>query len=193
MWHLDGLLDAITGETLAAALESAMPKPSDGDNRTVPQRRHDALHDIAFESLSNEDRPDVGGERTHVTMIIDATTGLAYTRHMNYVSTVTRDMLLCDCIMTAVHIQPTGEPFEVGTPTSSIPKKNRRAVQTRDNCCRFPGCNRPVRWTDRCDGGTRGCPPWDTPLNTAMTVERMNSATSSRCVAFITATPTAKT
>jgi Domain of unknown function (DUF222)/HNH endonuclease len=160
MWHLDGLLDSITGGTLAAALESAMPKPCEGDNRTVTQRRHDALGDVAFESLSGEDRPDIGGERTHVTMIIDAATGLAYTRHMNYVSTVTRDMLLCDCIMTVVHIKPTGEPFEVGTPTSSIPKKNRRAVQTRDECCRFPGCNRPVRWTDihhiryRDDGGT---------------------------------------
>jgi Domain of unknown function (DUF222)/HNH endonuclease len=160
MWHLNGLLDSVTGETLAAALESAMPKPGEGDNRSVTQRRHDALHDIAFESLSDEDRPDVGGERTHVTMIIDASTGLAYTRNMNYVSTVTRDMLLCDCIMTVVRIKPTGEPFEVGTPTSSIPKKNRRAVQTRDNCCRYPGCNRPVRWTDihhikyRDDGGT---------------------------------------
>ncbi len=181
MWHLDGLLDAITGETLASALESEMPKLSDTDNRTITQRRHDALHDLAFGSLTNEDRPDVGGERTHVTVIIDATTGLAHTRHMNYISTVTRDLLLCDCIMTTVRIKPSGEPFDIGTPTSTVPKRIVERFKPATCAADSPAV------ADQSNGRT------STTSNTAKTAEPTKSATSCRCADSTTATPTAKT
>jgi hypothetical protein len=148
MWHLDGLLDPLGGETLRTALEVATAKPSEGDNRTPTQRRHDALTDIALESLANSERPLVGGERPHVTVIVDAASGIAHTSQMLPISSCTRDMLLCDCVTTSVWLSANGTPFDVGTPTSSIPMRNRRAVLARDKCCRMPGCDRPARWTD---------------------------------------------
>jgi hypothetical protein len=57
-------------------------------------------------------------------------------------------------------LKANGVPFDVGTPTSEIPVRNRRAVKARDGGCRFPGCGHPSRWTDlhhlkhREDGGT---------------------------------------
>ncbi len=96
MWILNGLLDTLGGEALSKALEAAMPKPCDGDNRTPAQRRHDALVDIAHESLANEGRMHVGGERPHVTVTVDAKSGIAHTSQMVRLSSFTRDMLLCD-------------------------------------------------------------------------------------------------
>jgi Domain of unknown function (DUF222)/HNH endonuclease len=148
MWHLNGLLDPLSGETLRTALEAATAKPGEGDNRTLAQRRHDALNDIALESLANSERPTVGGERPHVTVIVDAASGIAHTSQMLPISSFTRDLLLCDCVTTSVWLGANGTPFDVGTPTSSIPIRNRRAVLARDKCCRMPGCDRPARWTD---------------------------------------------
>ena len=148
MWILNGLLDALGGEALSKALEAAMPKPCEGDNRTPAQRRHDALVDIAHESLANEDRLTVGGERPHVTVTVDAKSGIAHTSQMVRLSSFTRDMLLCDCVTTSVWLSADGSPFDVGTPTSEVPARNRRAVMVRDHWCRFPGCGRPARWTD---------------------------------------------
>ncbi len=148
MWILNGLLDALGGEALSKALEAAMPKPCEGDNRTPAQRRHDALIDIAHESLANEGRVNVGGERPHVTVTVDAKSGIAHTSQMVRLSSFTRDMLLCDCVTTSVWLSADGTPFDVGTPTSEVPARNRRAVMVRDQSCRFPGCDRPARWTD---------------------------------------------
>ena len=160
MWILNGLLDPLGGEALSKALEAAMPKPCEGDNRTPAQRRHDALIDIAHESLANEGRMVVGGERPHVTVTVDAGSGIAHTSQMVRLSSFTRDMLLCDCVTTSVWLSADGTPFDVGTPTSVVPARNRRAVLARDLCCRYPGCHRPARWTDvhhvkeRSNGGT---------------------------------------
>jgi hypothetical protein len=160
MWHAEGLLDSLTGANLNAALEAAMPGLCPDDVRTIAQKRHDALNDIALESLANEGRGEVGGERHHVTILLDPATGMAQLERGLFLSTVTRDVVLCDCIATSVWLTPTGEPFNVGTPTSSIPKKTRRAAAARDRGCRYPGCCRPTRWTDihhftaRADGGT---------------------------------------
>jgi Domain of unknown function (DUF222) len=148
MWILNGLLDPLGGEALSKALEAAMPKPCEGDNRTPAQRRHDALVDIAHESLANEDRMVVGGERPHVTITVDARSGIAHTSQLIRLSSFTRDMLLCDCVITSVWLSADGTPFDVGTPTSEVPIRNRRAVLVRDQCCRFPGCSRLARWTD---------------------------------------------
>ena len=148
MWFLNGQLDALGGEALSMALEAAMPKPAKGDNRTPAQRRHDALVDIANESLANEDRSEVGGERPHGMVTIDAASGIAYTSQMYRLSSFTRDMLLCDCVTTSVWLDAKGVPFDVGTPDSAVPMRNRRAVLARDQRCRAPGCWRPARWTD---------------------------------------------
>jgi Domain of unknown function (DUF222)/HNH endonuclease len=148
MWHAEGLLDPLTGANLEAALNIAMPKPSPDDNRTVAQKRHDAINDIALEIIGNKNPSDTSGERTHVTVYVDAASGLAHLDQRIYLASTTRDMLLCDCITTSVWLKKNGNPFDVGTPESEIPTRNRRAVKARDRGCRFPGCGRSSRWTD---------------------------------------------
>ncbi len=148
MWHAEGLLEPLTGSNLNAALNLAMPKASPDDNRTITQKRHDALNDIALEIIGNKNVSDTNGERAHVTVYIDAASGIAHLDQRIYLASTTRDMLLCDCVTTSVWLKPNGAPFDVGTPTTDIPTRNRRAVKARDHGCRFPGCGRSSRWTD---------------------------------------------
>ena len=98
MWHIEGLLEALTSAAVSAALESVTAKPTADDPRSVTQRRHDALNDIALEILGNEGRSDVHGARPHVTVFVDAKSGLAHLDQRIYLSSVTRDMVLCDSV-----------------------------------------------------------------------------------------------
>jgi hypothetical protein len=147
MWNLNALLDTLSGETLHAAITAALPKLTKDETRTLSQLRHDALTDIATESLASADRQDVGNERPNVNLIIHVEDGSAHTPNMVYLSSFARDMVLCDATSTPIKVNSlTGQPFDVGTPQSAIPVRNRKAVLTRDRCCRIGGCNRAPRW-----------------------------------------------
>lgn len=78
MVRLDGELDRESGEPLLTALQAAMDTDArtDGDLavRTPAQRRADALVHIARHFLNSSDRPSVGGERPHITLITDMDT-----------------------------------------------------------------------------------------------------------------------
>jgi Domain of unknown function (DUF222) len=148
MWTLNGLLDSATGQVIEAAIEAAMATPTVGDTRNFGQYRHDALADICHETLASDDRPVTGGQRPQVSIIIiNNTDGTAHTPNNWYISKLDRDMILCDCITTAIKTC-NGIVFDIGTPKSQIPTRNRKATITRDRCCRYPGCDRPARWSD---------------------------------------------
>jgi Domain of unknown function (DUF222)/HNH endonuclease len=148
MWSLNGLLDPETGQAVEAAVEAALARRScDDDDRTFAQRRHDALGDVARASLSAESRTGGSGQRAQISLILNHADGTAHTSNQYYVSSFTRDMMMCDSVITAISCR-NGVPFDVGTPDSDIPQRNRRAVIARDRCCRYPGCDRPAHWSD---------------------------------------------
>ena len=47
--------------------------------------------------------------------------------------------LACDASVVRI-LERDGRPLSVGRRTRSIPPALRRALQSRDRCCRFPGC-----------------------------------------------------
>lgn len=157
---LRGTLDELTAEAMDAVLDSIMTKPSPDDPRTPGQRRHDAFSEFLHDYLRRTDRPDVAGDRPHVTVTITSETGVATTTSGTVLPSFLRDTVCCDAMVTTVWLNSTGVPFDVGTPTSSIPIRNRRAAIARDRHCRYPGCARPARWGDvhhnqhRCRQGT---------------------------------------
>jgi hypothetical protein len=148
-WKLDGILEPLAGETLAAALTAVMPsKRLPDDDRTIVQKRHDALHDIANEILGNEDLSEVHGSRPNVTVIVNGENGNTTTSSGTVLPRWVRDAMCFDATFTAVFLSGKGVPFDVGTPISGIPMRNRRAVLARDRHCRYPGCEHPPRWCD---------------------------------------------
>ncbi len=150
MWRIDGLLDPVAGETVATALAAAMPTPSAEDTRAVGQRRADTLTAICAASLANTDRPMVGNERPNVNIVFHAADSSAHTRGNWFLRVWQIQQVMCDATITAVAATLTGIPFDVGTPLTAIPVRNRKAVVIRDQGCRYPGCGHPPhRVTER--------------------------------------------
>ena len=125
-----------------------------GDSRSARQRRHDAMRDLARHRLDAGDLPTSGCQRPHLTVTADVKVlagkapGAGLLDWDQLVSAETVRRLACDCSVTPMVVGPQGEPLSVGRARRAIPAPMRRAIMQRDRHCRFPGCDRPVAWTD---------------------------------------------
>ncbi len=61
LFKLDGQLDAEGGAALKTALDALMTPPSNDDTRNAPERRADALVELAWRQLDGGALPQVGG------------------------------------------------------------------------------------------------------------------------------------
>jgi len=157
MVRVDGDLDPEAGETLLTALRAVMDAGSrngSDDDRTPPQCRADALHEICRQWLNLADRPTVAGERPHVTVTVDvpalagASSGAGDLDHVGAVDVTVARQLSCDASVMRVVMAGRSQPLDVGRRTPIVPPAVRRAVILRDRVCRFPGCDRPHTWCD---------------------------------------------
>ena len=164
--------DALSGEELSQALDP-LCKPvlqPDGtqDPRSVGQRRADAHAQIIRAYLAGRDRPTVsGGVLPHVTMIVPIEpTGAGRPAHPDAsrvaslgftgpVSSATVGLVVCEAAMRRVVMDPDSAPLDVGRDHRLVTAGLRRALEARDRGCAFPGCGRPVSWTD-----AHHCTPW---------------------------------
>ncbi|MDP8954820.1 MAG: 13E12 repeat family protein [Actinomycetota bacterium] len=70
-WHLDGGLDALSGEILHTALALAKSPDAEGEpSRSPGERRADALVDICSFFLENHEHPAGSRHRPHVNVIV---------------------------------------------------------------------------------------------------------------------------
>jgi hypothetical protein len=151
---LNGSLDAEGGAILRMALAAVEGKPSSDDERSPRQRRADALVDMARHRLDVGDLPTSGCQRPHLTVCADLETlagqpaGAGCLNWEQLVPAETVRRLACDCSVTAIVTGAEGEPLSVGRARRTIPAPMRRAIMQRDKHCRFPGCDRPVWWSD---------------------------------------------
>jgi Domain of unknown function (DUF222) len=151
---LNGTLDPEGGAILRAALAAVEGKPVAGDQRTARQRRADAMVDLGRHRLDVGDLPTTGCQRPHLIITADleslagkpAGAGLLNWEQLVPAETVRR--LACDCSVTPMVVGSDGEPLSVGRARRTVPAPMRRAIMRRDKHCRFPGCDRPVAWTD---------------------------------------------
>jgi hypothetical protein len=56
--------------------------------------------------------------------------------------------LACDSVLTLATVAGNGAPLSIGRASRTIPAAIRTALGVRDGGCRFPGCDRPLAWTD---------------------------------------------
>jgi hypothetical protein len=105
------------------------------------QRAADALVELA--SLSLQADPDP--ERATVVIHVDAATGEGTDPDGTILSPEVIDRLLCDAHVAPL-VERDGRPVGIGRRSRQIPHWLRRALDTRDRTCRFPGCWR-TRWT----------------------------------------------
>ena len=150
--RLDGLLDAEGGATVRAALAGFM-KPTKDDDRTHGQRCADAFVEVC--RLGSGSKRDSSGPRPQLIIraSLDTLAGIpgASAGELEGGGTVPTETVqrhACDSAL----VRMTGRTeldHELNHATRTLPASIRRALETRDRHCVWPGCGRPLSW---CDG-----------------------------------------
>ena len=155
MRRVDGWLTQLAGEAFEAALSEHLPPPAPDDPRSMRQRRHDALEEMANCHLTHENDTDVGGERPQIQLLTDLAglQGLAGGTHetLNTGSIVDVEAIrltACDSSICRIVFGPDSEVLNVGRKTRVWTVAQRRAIIARDRTCTWKGCERPAPWAD---------------------------------------------
>ncbi|MEX7471372.1 DUF222 domain-containing protein [Mycobacterium adipatum] len=145
-------LDILTGEELLAALDPLcrpVPLPDGSpDPRPAGRRRADAFGQILRTYLSSSGRPTSGGVLPHVTLIRPTTAGVDCLGFGGPITTSTAELIVCDSTLTAVTVDHSGAPLDVGRSERLFTPAIRKGLAVRDGGCAHPGCGRPVSWCD---------------------------------------------
>ena len=144
---------------------------SSGDDQTVGMRDADALVDILGFFNANHAKAGTPRHRPHIELHLNTLTGdeadptnltglhgvflnsvniyirkHAFTKRGKLLSECATNQHLCDCVIHRV-LHRGSAILDYGRATRTIPHNLFRAVACRDGGCRFPGCDRPVNWT----------------------------------------------
>jgi hypothetical protein len=150
--RLSGVLGAEDAATVHAALHP-LCRPLPEDDRTIGQRRADALVEVCRLALRTTQLPDDGGEppQLAVTVAYQPLTralGTAVTETGERLPAVTVRRLACDARILPAVLGSAGQILDVGRARRLATGPLRRALHIRDRGCAFPDCERPPRWTD---------------------------------------------
>ncbi|TME53164.1 MAG: DUF222 domain-containing protein [Chloroflexi bacterium] len=154
MHAIDGVLDPATGAAFRTALESLAQWRGEGDTRNHGQRMADALGELLDHHMNEGRLPRQNGVRPHVTLTttLEGLKGevgfpAAELEGGVLIGGKTVERLACDCTMSRVLLADS-MVIDVGRATRTIAPATRRALQKRDRHCRWPGCDRPIGWTN---------------------------------------------
>jgi hypothetical protein len=158
---MNGAFPSTEGATVIAALDSLAPPDAvdvpDGP-RSLSQRRHDALVDLATAHLKG-DKPsgtaaviNVVADLNTVTRPTSSDTDLAAARcDLDRVGPIGRDTIArlgCDGSFSRIVMDGPSVVLDMGRRTRLATPSQRRAVAIRDRHCVFDGCDRPADWCD---------------------------------------------
>ena len=139
---------------LEKAVRTAITYEGEGDQRSLVERQGDALHDVAAFFNKHHDGDGTARHLPHVTISADLSTITTTTPEGinddtgRPMSSSCTDTYLCDCVIHVILRNADGTPAQFGREFRTVPNVLRRQVAARDGGCRFPGCDRPVRFTD---------------------------------------------
>jgi hypothetical protein len=148
---LDAAREALYQRARVRAMEatdvSAETSVPVDETPTMEQQQADALALLAETALHHGLDPGAPGERYQVVVHVDAPV-LADPDHPGQsvlddgvrVSAETSQRLACDASRVVMRHDAEGRLLEISARTRTIPPALRRALQYRDQHCRFPGC-----------------------------------------------------
>jgi len=134
------------------AAETALPPPdvsAETASEPIQSRaasRADALALMAEGFLASDQQAFSGGDRQQIVVHVDAQTlrhghaGRCELEEGPGIAAETARRLACDASLVVLIENEQGEPLNVGRKTRTIPPALRRALRSRDQGCRFPGC-----------------------------------------------------
>ena len=147
-------LNEAAGTEFDKAIQTALTHLGKGETRTTAERQGDALFDIAAFFNKNHAVSERPRNLPNVTLSADVST--VVTERPEGVNVDTQrpmspactDTYLCDCRIHVILRDADGAPLGFGRTTRSVPSRLFKQIAARDGCCRYPGCDRPVKWTD---------------------------------------------
>ncbi|HEU5152189.1 MAG TPA: DUF222 domain-containing protein [Iamia sp.] len=151
--RLDANLEPEAYHAVEAALRLAMGTKADDDDRSLPQRRHDALAEVATHYLDHQSDKVGGRHRPHlnVTIGLDALTdgrGQGSFDDGTPITAADARRLACDANVHRVITRSDGSVLDYGRATRTVSAALFTVLALRDHGCRFPGCDRTVHRTD---------------------------------------------
>lgn len=157
-------VDARTAPRREVTFTEESESPQLRDDRTLPQRRLDALVSIARESVGNDHGQLAGTAVTlSVTMSLEAlTSGLGEALIVGVdepISAATARRLACDALIIPIVLGGESVPLDLGTSQRLFSEAQRRALAVRDLGCVF-NCGAPPGWCEvaHLDGWAGGGP-----------------------------------
>ncbi|HEY2992011.1 MAG TPA: DUF222 domain-containing protein [Methylomirabilota bacterium] len=121
-----------------------------GDRPLHGQQQADALGMIAEAALAHDLDPGPSGDRYQVVLHVDAPVladpdqpGQSVLEDGQHVPAGTSQRLACDASRVVMAHDAEGRTVEISARTRTVPPALRRALQHRDQGCRFPGCGLP--------------------------------------------------
>ncbi len=149
-----GYLPALGGAALIKALETAVQAlppvhieaRSSASPANFPTRRADALALIAEQFLERGAQELSTADRYQVVVHVDEQTlrenapGRCEVEQGPSLPAETVRRIACDASLIRITENEQGEVLDVGRKTRTLPAALRRALSTRDEGCRFPGC-----------------------------------------------------
>src|SRR3984893_5572076 len=138
---ISGQLDPVGGAALLSVIVPLARKSGTHDDRDLEQRQGGALGELASGGGSQA--------QIQVTSSIETLVGLAGSpaAEMEFslpVSSKTIERLACDSRIARVLLNSESLVIDVGRSKRVVSEPGRRALNARDGCCRWPGCDRPA-------------------------------------------------
>jgi len=151
---ISGQLDPIGGAAVRTALEPLARPMGESDDRCLERRQADAVVELAMHSLDAGLLPQHASQRPHlqVTTSLETLQGLpgspaADMEFSTPISSVTVQRLACDGNIARVVFGPDSVVVDVGRAARVVSGATRRALNARDQHCRWPGCERTASWS----------------------------------------------
>jgi Domain of unknown function (DUF222) len=170
MHAVDGVLDPVTGAAFRTALDSLSDRRGKDDNRNHGQRMADSLGELLNHVMDTGKLPRRHGVRPHITI---TTTLEGLKRELGSaaselqpgipISGKTVQRLACDGTLSRV-LKADSVVVDVGRATRAVSPAQWRALKARHTSCCWPGCDRPISWTNPhhidfwCFGGSNNLP-----------------------------------
>lgn len=154
---LSATFDAESGAIVKAAIDGFTPLPRPVVDGELPDpvafRRSEALTEICRQALAHGQGRGAGGEKPALTVTVDDEVlrdGIGYGTLADGtpIPSAAVRRLACDArIIPALYGTKTC-PLDIGRSSRVVSPAIHKALVLRDKGCRFPGCGRPVSWTD---------------------------------------------
>ena len=144
------LLDNANAAFTQSVLEQMAKRRGPDDTRTRPQRMADAFLDLVLAPVQEREGGEVVGSNVNINVTCTPETLLgmkgAQAAWIDFGRPISADllrMIACGSTITKILLDDKLTPVAVGHKKRQLTKKERRALNARDRCCQYPGCNRP--------------------------------------------------